>query len=92
MFNRNKEIELNRVSATGKGEQEIRNRCLNNIDCSDIEHEYNRRTEFRVLSISPNVSVQYVNNAPAVTDNSYLSKKSSRSNLFRILIFMRFIY
>ena len=44
-----KEIELNRVSATGKGEQEIRNRCLNNIDCSDIEHEYNRRTEFKFI-------------------------------------------
>lgn len=44
-----KGIDLIRVSATGKGEKEIRNRCLNNIDCSDIEHEYNRRTEFKFV-------------------------------------------
>ncbi len=44
-----KKIESNRVSAIGKGEQEIRNRCFNNIDCSDIEHEYNRRTEFKFI-------------------------------------------
>lgn len=42
-------IEKNRVSAIGKGEQEIRNRCVNSIDCSDIEHEYNRRTEFKFI-------------------------------------------
>lgn len=42
-------IEKNRVSAIGKGEQEIRNRCVNTIDCSDTEHEYNRRTEFKFI-------------------------------------------
>lgn len=40
-------IKIDRLSAEGKGELEIRNRCLNNIDCSDKEHEYNRRTEFK---------------------------------------------
>jgi outer membrane protein OmpA-like peptidoglycan-associated protein len=42
-------IEEKRVTAIGKGEQEIRNRCVNNIDCSDVEHEYNRRTEFKFI-------------------------------------------
>ncbi len=40
-------IKQDRLSAVGKGEIEIRNRCKNGVDCSDKEHEYNRRTEFK---------------------------------------------
>lgn len=40
-------IKIDRLKAEGKGELEIRNRCTNGIDCSDKEHEYNRRTEFK---------------------------------------------
>jgi len=40
-------IKKDRLSAVGKGEIEIRNRCKNGVDCSDKEHEYNRRTEFK---------------------------------------------
>lgn len=42
-----KGIEKDRLKFEGKGETQIRNRCLNNVDCSDKEHEYNRRTEFK---------------------------------------------
>jgi outer membrane protein OmpA-like peptidoglycan-associated protein len=42
-----KGIAKERLMAEGKGETEIRNRCLNDVDCSDKEHEYNRRTEFK---------------------------------------------
>ncbi|MBL7930798.1 MAG: OmpA family protein [Bacteroidia bacterium] len=42
-----KGIDKSRLKAIGKGEKEIRNRCGNDIDCTDKEHEYNRRTEFR---------------------------------------------
>lgn len=40
-------IDIQRLKAEGKGETEIRNRCANGVDCSDKEHEYNRRTEFK---------------------------------------------
>lgn len=40
-------INNDRLSAEGKGELDIRNRCKNGVDCSDKEHEYNRRTEFK---------------------------------------------
>lgn len=36
-----------RIKSTGKGETQIRNRCLNGVACPDKEHEYNRRTEFK---------------------------------------------
>ena len=42
-----KGADKTRLKAIGKGETEIRNRCANEVDCSDKEHEYNRRTEFR---------------------------------------------
>ncbi len=42
-----KGVSKERLKAEGKGETEIRNRCLNDVDCSNKEHEYNRRTEFK---------------------------------------------
>jgi outer membrane protein OmpA-like peptidoglycan-associated protein len=42
-------VDKDRLKYTGKGETEIRNRCANGVDCSDIEHRYNRRTEFRFI-------------------------------------------
>lgn len=41
-----KGIKKNRIKGVGKGETMIRNRCHNNVECLDKEHEYNRRTEF----------------------------------------------
>lgn len=42
-------IPISRLKAIGKGETEIRNRCANGVNCSDKEHEYNRRTEFKFI-------------------------------------------
>jgi len=43
-------ISASRIKAVGKGEKEIRNRCVNGMDkeCSDDEHRFNRRTEVRI--------------------------------------------
>ncbi len=46
-----KGIDKSRLKAQGKGETEIRNRCKDDIDCSDKEHEYNRRTEFKFTKL-----------------------------------------
>ena len=42
-------ISTERLKSIGKGETQIRNRCKNGISCSDQEHEYNRRTEFKFI-------------------------------------------
>ncbi len=42
-------IDNKRISATGKGETDIRNRCSNGVFCLDKEHAYNRRTEFNFI-------------------------------------------
>tara|TARA_B110000459_G_C16232731_1_gene325679 strand:- start:104 stop:370 length:267 start_codon:yes stop_codon:yes gene_type:complete len=33
----------------GYGEEKIRNKCKNDVKCTDEEHEYNRRVEFKIL-------------------------------------------
>lgn len=40
-------ISDKRIKTSGKGETQIRNRCFNGVSCTDKEHEYNRRTEFK---------------------------------------------
>jgi outer membrane protein OmpA-like peptidoglycan-associated protein len=42
-----KGIAKERMTAKGYGETMIKNRCKNGVDCSELEHELNRRTEFK---------------------------------------------
>ncbi len=42
-------VSPTRIRAIGKGETEIRNRCTNGVKCSDEEHLFNRRTEFKIV-------------------------------------------
>ncbi|MBP6979076.1 MAG: OmpA family protein [Bacteroidales bacterium] len=42
-------ISRNRLVARGYGESRLKNRCSNGVDCSEAEHQENRRTEFRIL-------------------------------------------
>ena len=44
-----KGILKSRLSAKGYGETKLLNACLNDVECSDAQHEENRRTEFTIL-------------------------------------------
>ncbi|MFV9550458.1 OmpA family protein [Algibacter sp. PT7-4] len=44
-----KGISRSRLSARGFGETRLVNRCSNGVECSENQHQKNRRTEFRVL-------------------------------------------
>ena len=45
-----KGITRSRLTAKGFGETRLTNRCSNGSNCSEAQHQKNRRTEFRVLS------------------------------------------
>ncbi|MDH6305778.1 OOP family OmpA-OmpF porin [Parabacteroides sp. PF5-5] len=45
----NKGISRNRLEAKGYGETRLVNKCSNGVDCSEEEHQRNRRTEFRII-------------------------------------------
>ena len=44
-----KGISRDRLVARGYGETRLKNRCANGVDCSEEQHQQNRRTEFRIL-------------------------------------------
>jgi outer membrane protein OmpA-like peptidoglycan-associated protein len=43
-----KGIQKERLTAKGLGETQMLNRCTNGVECSEKEHQVNRRTEFKV--------------------------------------------
>jgi outer membrane protein OmpA-like peptidoglycan-associated protein len=45
----NKGIAEDRIHASGKGEEDIRNHCTSGVYCTEEEHAYNRRTEVHVI-------------------------------------------
>ncbi len=57
-------VEGHRVKAVGMGEIQLRNRCKNGVKCKEEEHEYNRRSEVRVLQMDEPVRIKYEENTP----------------------------
>lgn len=47
-----KGVSQSRMTAKGYGESQLVNRCSNGVACSEEEHQANRRTEFKVVSIA----------------------------------------
>jgi len=43
-------ISRSRLTAKGYGETRLKNRCSNGVECTEAEHQENRRTEFRILN------------------------------------------
>lgn len=44
-----KGIDKNRITAKGYGETQLLNACANGVECSETEHQLNRRTEFKIV-------------------------------------------
>ena len=43
-------ISADRLKSAGYGETQLVNGCSNGVKCSDVQHQENRRTEFKVLA------------------------------------------
>ena len=41
-------VGSNRITARGYGEKHPVNHCVNDVECTEEEHQANRRTEFKV--------------------------------------------
>lgn len=46
-----KGVESSRLQPRGYGESQIRNRCTDGVVCTEAEHQYNRRTEIKILEL-----------------------------------------
>ncbi len=62
-------IAANRIKAFGYGESQPRNGCVDGVDCTEEEHQYNRRTEVKVTRINEPVKIEYGNKGPETIDN-----------------------
>ncbi len=63
-----KGIEASRINAKGMGESQIRNRCTDGVKCSEKEHQYNRRTEVRIIRLGAPLEVRYSEGNPSDND------------------------
>lgn len=48
-------VAPSRLTAKGYGETRLVNRCSDGVECTEDEHQQNRRTEFKILSIDTKV-------------------------------------
>jgi outer membrane protein OmpA-like peptidoglycan-associated protein/tetratricopeptide (TPR) repeat protein len=44
-------IEASRLTAKGYGESQLINKCADGVDCSEVEHQVNRRSEFVIIAM-----------------------------------------
>lgn len=51
-------IAESRIVPKGYGEQQILNKCLNDVECTEDEHRINRRTEFKIISGPTTIEVK----------------------------------
>lgn len=61
-------IDPRRIKAYGAGEKLPRNNCTDGVACSELEHQYNRRTEIKVIEIDEAVVLNYIDQGPEVID------------------------
>ncbi len=64
-------IDSHRLIAKGYGEEQLRNNCGDGSDCDEAAHQYNRRTEIKILSVGETgVSVRYNDKGPDKIDEA----------------------
>ncbi|MDQ8006308.1 MAG: OmpA family protein [Pedobacter sp.] len=56
----NKGVPADRLSAIGKGETELLNECSDGVKCTEAQHQLNRRTEFKIVKVTPVVAMAKV--------------------------------
>ncbi len=61
-------IQNTRIKAFGYGESQLRNGCADGVPCVEEEHQFNRRTEVKIIKIDEPVKVEYGNKKPEVID------------------------
>ncbi len=73
-------VDSYRLEPIGYGEGQLRNHCSDGVDCSEVEHQYNRRTEVKITKMNQEINIRFVtdDDAPITVDN-YDSGSSSSS-------------
>jgi outer membrane protein OmpA-like peptidoglycan-associated protein len=72
-------VDAYRLLPVGYGEEQIRNHCTDGKDCSEIEHQYNRRTEVKITKMDKEINIKFVtdDSAPTTVSGPAPSKTST---------------
>lgn len=77
-------INASRMTAVGYGESQLRNGCIDDVDCSEDQHQYNRRTDVKVTKISNEIEIQIVSadvpESVSTPSNNYTDTGTTDSN------------
>ena len=57
-----KGISPNRIKSMGYGENQIRNHCQDGVNCREEEHQYNRRTEVKIIRFDESIKSELFGN------------------------------
>jgi outer membrane protein OmpA-like peptidoglycan-associated protein len=52
-------IDADRIVTKAAGESSPRNKCVDGVPCSEQEHQYNRRTEVRIINPAQGMQIRY---------------------------------
>lgn len=75
-----KGIAADRIVAKGYGEKQLQNKCTNGVECTEEEHQLNRRTEFKITAGPTSIVIEKVEKRESKTGSS--GKQSVRNNFF----------
>ncbi len=67
-----------RIKAVGYGESVILNRCVNGVRCTDEEHRFNRRTEFKIIAGPDSIQIKR-----EIKKDTYNGGKQSTGNILK---------
>jgi peptidoglycan-associated lipoprotein len=82
-----KGVAEDRIVPVGYGEKFILNKCVNGIECTDDEHRYNRRTEFKILSGPTSIEIEETVEEPAAEPEKPKGQKPGGKQSVRPVFF-----
>ncbi|GAG89520.1 unnamed protein product, partial [marine sediment metagenome] len=79
-----KGINKSRMIAVGYGESQLRNKCRDGIRCSELEHQYNRRTEVKITKMSQEINIEFVNDDKMPDNYTSIDPNNSDSSKTKV--------
>lgn len=76
-----KGIASDRINAVGYGETQILNQCTNGVQCTDEEHRYNRRTEFKITAGPTTITMERIEVKKAPEPEPKKDKKGGKQSV-----------
>lgn len=75
-------VESHRLKPVGYGESQLRNHCSDGVDCTEVEHQYNRRTEVTITKMNQEINIRFVtdDSAPATVDSAPPKVRSTETS------------